>query len=149
MTAGGTVGWRAPECMLNPTSNPSASESDKSDPPSWVALSSGSSEEASKPLGPKITKAIDIFSAGCVFYYVLTGGMHPFGDRFVREMNIMKGNFRLDRLDAFGEEGVEAKDLIRRMIAKDPKKRCACTFGSSFCCGIDSCFETDRTLRQC
>ncbi|KAJ3037493.1 bifunctional endoribonuclease/protein kinase ire1 [Rhizophlyctis rosea] len=119
MTAGGTVGWRAPECML-PYGSASASESDKSDAPSWVALGDG---EKPGIVGPKITKAIDIFSAGCVFYYVLTGGSHPFGDRFVREVNILKGNFRLDKLDAMGEEGYEAKDLIKRMIAKDAKKR--------------------------
>ncbi|KAJ3267417.1 bifunctional endoribonuclease/protein kinase ire1 [Borealophlyctis nickersoniae] len=122
MTAGGTVGWRAPECMLNPSPSQSSSTiSDSSDPPSasWVPLSSSPPE----PKTPKITRKIDIFSAGCVFYYVLTGGGHPFGDRFAREMNIMKGNFRLDKLDGMGEEGVEAKDLIKRMIARDPKKR--------------------------
>ncbi|TPX65206.1 hypothetical protein SpCBS45565_g05324 [Spizellomyces sp. 'palustris'] len=102
MTAGGTLGWRAPECILSSTTT--TTETTPSDT-------------------PRITKAIDVFSAGCVFYYILTNGAHPFGDTYMREMNILKGNFRLDKLDLNGEEGYEAKDLIRRMISKDPTKR--------------------------
>lgn len=33
---------------------------------------------------------VDIFSAGCVLYYVLSGGDHPFGESFERELNIRK-----------------------------------------------------------
>ncbi|RKO93174.1 kinase-like domain-containing protein [Blyttiomyces helicus] len=101
-TAGGTVGWRAPECLL-------------------AAAANGREGDPDPAL--RITRAVDIFAAGCVFYYFLTGGGHPFGDRFGREVNIVKGNLRLDGLDLFGDEGVLAKDLIRRMIAKDPRRR--------------------------
>jgi hypothetical protein len=33
---------------------------------------------------------VDIFSAGCVLYYILSGGNHPFGQNFEREVNIRK-----------------------------------------------------------
>ncbi|KAI9099768.1 kinase-like domain-containing protein [Phlyctochytrium arcticum] len=131
VTAGGTVGWRAPECILAQQEGV-ANESESSDSSSgWVTLNGSAlptppSEKPTPKLAGKpirITKAVDVFSAGCVFYYVLTGGGHPFGDRFSREINILKGNFRLDKLDAFGVVGHEAKDLIRRMIVRDPTKR--------------------------
>ncbi|KAJ3342126.1 bifunctional endoribonuclease/protein kinase ire1 [Gonapodya sp. JEL0774] len=115
--SGGTIGWRAPECIAPDTGTPVAPEDD-----------SHSSNESSntKPVldsGRRITKAVDIFSAGCVFYYVLTDGDHPFGDRYLREGNILKGNYSVSRLDGMGEEGVEAMDLIERMIRLRPAER--------------------------
>lgn len=41
--------------------------------------------------GPQ-TSAVDIFSAGCVFYYVLSGGSHPFGESLYRQANILSGD---------------------------------------------------------
>jgi hypothetical protein len=35
----------------------------------------------------------------------------------------MKGNYRLDKLDRGVVDGVEAKDMIRRLVSKDPSKR--------------------------
>ncbi|XP_023375854.1 serine/threonine-protein kinase/endoribonuclease IRE2 [Pteropus vampyrus] len=37
------------------------------------------------------TSAVDVFSAGCVFYYVLSGGGHPFGESLYRQANILAG----------------------------------------------------------
>ena len=37
------------------------------------------------------TSAVDIFSAGCVFYYVLSSGSHPFGESLYRQANILAG----------------------------------------------------------
>lgn len=71
----------------------------------------------------RLTRSIDIFSLGCIFYYVLTGGEHPFGGRYEREMNILKGAVSLDRLDGLGEEALEVQDLIVRMVATDPRER--------------------------
>src|SRR4029434_10426102 len=42
------------------------------------------------------TCAVDIFSAGCVFYYVVSRGMHPFGDALRRQGNILSGVYTLD-----------------------------------------------------
>ncbi|KAJ3108810.1 bifunctional endoribonuclease/protein kinase ire1 [Physocladia obscura] len=115
-TAGGTIGWRAPECMINHKPEVPATTSESSEPSSqqWVLLAPSTKM--------RITKSIDVFSAGCVFYYYLTGGVHPFGDKYTREINILRGNYRLERLDSV-EGGFEAKELIRKMIFKDPKKR--------------------------
>lgn len=45
------------------------------------------------------TKKMDIFSAGCIFYYVLTRGKHPFGDNmFLRPANILRRKFTLRAL---------------------------------------------------
>ncbi|KAJ1562926.1 bifunctional endoribonuclease/protein kinase ire1 [Cladochytrium tenue] len=170
-TLGGTVGWRAPEIMLAaqrvqrhqsllassgpgviaaPDRPPEADDnvddpnatSDASDiAAQWIMLPQNAAL--------RITRAVDVFSAGCVAFYALTFGSHPFGDRFSREINILKGNHRLDRLDrldapppapvdstgagaaaattaaaAGGCVGAhEARDLVRRMIQRDPARR--------------------------
>lgn len=51
------------------------------------------------------TSAVDIFSAGCVFYYVVSGGQHPFGDSLRRQANILAGSYQLSCLqeEAHGE----------------------------------------------
>ncbi|KAE9450202.1 hypothetical protein C3L33_17889, partial [Rhododendron williamsianum] len=36
------------------------------------------------------TRAVDMFSLGCVLFYCITGGRHPFGDRLERDINIVK-----------------------------------------------------------
>jgi len=108
----GTVGWRAPEVLVA-GDNPVIADGDGS---------TGNQPSASGS-GNRITKAVDIFSAGCVFYYVLTGGDHPFGDRYERERNILRDAYDLDKLDSMGEDGLEAKDLITRMLAHQPKQR--------------------------
>lgn len=41
---------------------------------------------------------MDIFSSGCVFYYVLSGGLHPFGDQYRRQANIVAGDFDLEKI---------------------------------------------------
>lgn len=38
--------------------------------------------------------AVDIFSLGCVFYYVISGGKHPFGDSLRRQANILSGEYK-------------------------------------------------------
>ena len=56
------------------------------------------------------TLAVDIFSFGCVMYYVLTSGKHPFDDRDLldklrslnREGNIVKEKYSLDELTRAG-----------------------------------------------
>jgi serine/threonine-protein kinase/endoribonuclease IRE1 len=73
----------------------------------------------------RATRAIDIFSLGLVFFYVLTKGSHPFdcGDRYMREVNIRKGNYNLRPLEVLGDFTYEAKDLIASMLEQEPKRR--------------------------
>lgn len=49
------------------------------------------------------TVAVDIFSAGCVCYYVLSGGQHPFGSSFERQANIIAGDSKLDGLNGYSK----------------------------------------------
>ncbi|XP_015520215.1 serine/threonine-protein kinase/endoribonuclease IRE1 [Neodiprion pinetum] len=75
-------------------------------------------------IGERTTCAVDIFSLGCVFYYVLSGGKHPFGDPLRRQANILCGDSDLSVL-----QGISASDrelaliLIRAMIAGTPADR--------------------------
>ena len=41
------------------------------------------------------TAAVDVFSAGCVFYFVVSRGQHPFGDALRRQINILSGEYSL------------------------------------------------------
>lgn len=59
------------------------------------------------------TCAVDIFSLGCVYYYVLSKGHHPFGESFRRQANILQGEYNLDLLTANDEP---ARSLIEKMI---------------------------------
>ncbi|KAL0091485.1 kinase-like domain-containing protein [Phycomyces blakesleeanus] len=109
----GTSGWRAPELLagaLHATASETSHSSKGGNDPNTIG-------------SVKATRAIDIFSAGCVFYYVLSGGEHPFGNRFGRENNILKGVYDLSRLQSMGEDGVEAMDLIERMLSVQPHIR--------------------------
>ncbi|OXB64849.1 hypothetical protein ASZ78_006587 [Callipepla squamata] len=69
------------------------------------------------------TYTVDIFSAGCVFYYVVSEGSHPFGKSLQRQANILLGAYSLESLDAGRHEDVVARDLIEQMINMDPQKR--------------------------
>lgn len=46
------------------------------------------------------TTAVDIFSLGCVYYYVLSGGHHAFGDNLKRQANILSHEYSLSKLRA-------------------------------------------------
>ncbi|XP_027510053.1 serine/threonine-protein kinase/endoribonuclease IRE1 isoform X1 [Corapipo altera] len=69
------------------------------------------------------TYTVDIFSAGCVFYYVVSEGGHPFGKSLQRQANILQGAYSLEALDAGRHEDIVARDLIEQMINMDPQKR--------------------------
>jgi serine/threonine protein kinase len=53
----GSFGWQAPEILHNKNAN--------------------SPEEKTK-----ITKKVDIWSLGCLMFYVLSNSKHPFGDKY-------------------------------------------------------------------
>jgi serine/threonine-protein kinase/endoribonuclease IRE1 len=115
--AAGTSGWRAPELLVD----------DDIGPLSLASQHTESSEPAvvDPQTNRRATRAIDIFSLGCVFYYVLTRGSHPFdkNGKFMREANIVKGHFDLEELDRLGDYAFEADDLIRSMLSLDPRRR--------------------------
>ncbi|XP_012828622.1 PREDICTED: serine/threonine-protein kinase/endoribonuclease IRE1a [Erythranthe guttata] len=65
------------------------------------------------------TRAVDLFSLGCVLFFCMTGGRHPFGNRLERDINIVK-----NKLDLFLVEHIpEAVDLLLHLLDPDPERR--------------------------
>ncbi|KAG8991888.1 bifunctional endoribonuclease/protein kinase ire1, partial [Tulasnella sp. 427] len=124
--AAGTVGWRAPEILRGEVKldEPTLDLSSGGTPNSSVGGNgSGSGNGISRPGVTRLTKSVDVFALGCLFYYTLTNGEHPYGERFEREVNIVKNIKNLERLEPLGEEGTEAGDLITMMLDPDPRER--------------------------
>lgn len=69
------------------------------------------------------TCAVDIFSAGCVFYYVVSEGSHPFGKSLQRQANILLGTYSLDYLQTDKHGDIVARDLIEQMLSMEPQRR--------------------------
>uniref|UniRef100_A0A663F0M0 Serine/threonine-protein kinase/endoribonuclease IRE1 n=1 Tax=Aquila chrysaetos chrysaetos TaxID=223781 RepID=A0A663F0M0_AQUCH len=69
------------------------------------------------------TCAVDIFSAGCIFYYVVSGGQHPFGDSLRRQANILSGSYQLSCLQEDAHDKLVARELIAAMISPEPQHR--------------------------
>jgi serine/threonine-protein kinase/endoribonuclease IRE1 len=71
------------------------------------------------------TQKVDIFSLGCVFYYLMSKGEHPFGQHFERQSNIIAGRFNLKAIsrDLVQERFEEFEHMISMMIKSDPKLR--------------------------
>lgn len=65
------------------------------------------------------TRAVDLFSLGCVLFFCLTGGKHPYGDNLERDVNIVN-----NRKDLFLIENIpEAVDLFSLLLEPDPDLR--------------------------
>ncbi|EMD37006.1 hypothetical protein CERSUDRAFT_137409, partial [Gelatoporia subvermispora B] len=118
--AAGTVGWRAPEILRG-----EVKLDDSGTDESQSSRGSVGTSTASTPTGrpTRLTKSVDIFALGCLYYYVLTNGGHPFGERYEREANIMKNTKCLEGLERFGEEGSEGTDLINLMLSPEAYDR--------------------------
>ncbi|KAL6309426.1 hypothetical protein BKA93DRAFT_821733 [Sparassis latifolia] len=118
--AAGTVGWRAPEILRGEVKLEDTGTDD-----SQSSRSSVGTTTSGTPTGKstRLTKSVDIFALGCLYYYVLTNGSHPFGDRFEREVNILKNSKSLEGLERFGEEGSEGVDLISQMLSPEAYHR--------------------------
>jgi serine/threonine-protein kinase/endoribonuclease IRE1 len=97
-----TAGWRAPEMLCG---------DDKLD----IATNNSSSGASTICL----TKSVDIFALGCLFFYILTEGKHPYGNRFDRKANIIKEKKDLSLLSS----NEEAHDLITHMLRRQPSQR--------------------------
>ncbi|KAM9971852.1 hypothetical protein ACTFIW_011835 [Dictyostelium discoideum] len=68
----------------------------------------------------RMTKSVDIFSLGCILFYLFTNGQHPFGnDKLFRIYNIMLNKVNLELLG----HNLLACDLIKSMISNDESKR--------------------------
>ncbi|KAK6460628.1 hypothetical protein DFJ63DRAFT_320783 [Scheffersomyces coipomensis] len=122
--ASGTSGWRAPELLLNHDLSEISPDTISSIGSNTVNSGTAASTSSTLTGGKRLTKAIDIFSLGCVFFYILSGGSHPFGDRYLREGNIIKGEYDLSLLATkCPKDSHEAEDLVSSMITANPNKR--------------------------
>lgn len=68
-----------------------------------------------------LTTAVDVFTLGCLFFCVLTGGQHPFGTpSYFRDQRALAGHYDLTPLD---QQLPVAAVLIERMIQRMPDYR--------------------------
>ncbi|KAL0762185.1 hypothetical protein Bca101_078336 [Brassica carinata] len=62
------------------------------------------------------TRAVDLFGLGCVLFFCMTAGKHPYGDNFERDINILN-----DRKDLFLIESIpEAVHLLSGLLHPNP-----------------------------
>ncbi|KAI9565352.1 hypothetical protein GHT06_009144 [Daphnia sinensis] len=94
----GTPGWMAPELLKNMQDL----------------------ENGRKAAALYATTAIDVFPLGCVFFFFLTKGTHPFGNTMMRNANILMGKCNLTKL---GKKPVFMRGLIKEMISMNPDDR--------------------------
>jgi len=117
----GTDGWIAPELIdddyIQNGRHDSSNSKEKSN-------ESNTQVVPVNPVAKRVTKNVDIFSLGCVYYFVLSGGSHPFGDSIRRQVNIISNEYKLDKLlsSLFSEVHMQ-RILIEKMISNEPKKR--------------------------
>jgi len=118
----GSIGWTAPEVLLSEASLDTHSNSTNSNCNSNNHSSSqprrkhhrdllDSSDSSTTPGNSnntqqhRLTKSVDIFSGGCVIFYTLTNGEHPFGDPRERELMIARGQKSLSALNLYCNVG--------------------------------------------
>ena len=110
----GTVGWQAPEVLtLRWTA-------DKSQNSAFNAANSKECQSTEFHPSTQTSRSVDIFSLGCIFYSLLLPGLHPFGEWFEREANIMRNR---PNLDALKKISLESFYLVRSMLERSPKMR--------------------------
>ena len=123
----GTTGWKAPELIGQPRDADGKQSSTGNGTNTNNDNSSSSQEGSSNSSGVK--RAVDIFSLGCVFFYVLTNGAHPFDQadgevwHLERELNIKRDNSNLQPLRDLGADASEPLHLVEWMLAPRPELR--------------------------
>lgn len=60
------------------------------------------------------TTSVDIFSLGCVYYYILSGGQHAFGEALKRQANILSNECKMCHLKSSCSK--EEYKLVSSMI---------------------------------
>lgn len=74
----------------------------------------------------RTTYAVDLFSLGCLYYYVLSNGKHPFGDSIRRQANILAGKYDLSDLKGSNWQVQIQITLITALISAKPERRPSC-----------------------
>lgn len=70
----------------------------------------------------RLSKAVDIFTLGCLFYYIATR-QHPYGDTLLRQTNIIKGNCTPMSCDNNNIYQSEFIACFNGMNKQEPEKR--------------------------
>ncbi|KAJ1694757.1 hypothetical protein LUZ63_011455 [Rhynchospora breviuscula] len=65
------------------------------------------------------SRAVDLFSLGCILFFCITKGKHPFGEYFERDRNIIKNEFDLFLVDFIPE----AVHLLSLLLNPNPGMR--------------------------
>jgi serine/threonine-protein kinase/endoribonuclease IRE1 len=74
---------------------------------------------------------------GCLIFYCITKGKHPFGEYYERDMNILNNRFDLFVVDYIPE----ATHLISQLLQPDPEMRSIQVIARSYALiSISSCF---------
>ena len=149
----GTVGWQAPEVMA--TRWVASDASAKSGDSNAGHPNQDASALEFTSTNPRTSRAVDIFSLGCIFYSTLVPGFHPFGEWYEREANIVHNRPTIDALEHISPD---AFDLVKAMLSRDPRLRptakqiCEHPFfwnsgkKLSFLCDFSDRLETDTTV---
>ncbi|KAG6469066.1 hypothetical protein ZIOFF_073764 [Zingiber officinale] len=85
------------------------------------ATGSGSSgwQAPEQLLHGRQTRAVDLFSLGCILFFCITKGKHPFGNHFERDSNIVKNHMDLFLVDHIPE----AEHLLCQLLHPEPQMR--------------------------
>ncbi|CAN1215529.1 Serine/threonine-protein kinase/endoribonuclease IRE1a [Linum perenne] len=65
------------------------------------------------------TRSLDLFGLGCILFFCITSGGHPFGEPLERDINIVNNRLDLSLLEHFPE----AENLISILVNPDPELR--------------------------
>ncbi|CAN6875769.1 unnamed protein product, partial [Brassica oleracea] len=80
---------------------------------------SSSSNLGWRPVDKSVTYALDMFSFGCILFYSLSGGLHPFGDEKNCVKHIASNQPSLSEINHLPE----AKQLVRGLLNSNPESR--------------------------
>lgn len=116
----GTSGWKAPELISQPR------ETESRHSQSGSVNGTNGSESASNGSPSGVKRAADIFSLGCLFFWMLTDGIHPFEDdngwTQLRELNIKRDHKNMGVLERWND-AYEPMQLITSMLEHQPEHR--------------------------
>jgi serine/threonine protein kinase len=143
----GTIGWQAPEIIQGSRKKNNIARTGESPVPTVASVhlpvnappfpDSGApldtdilnvpeqslelptNELSEEQLNNRRTLNVDVFSLGCVYYYTISLGKHPFGEWYEREANIVNNRMNLSDIERFPD----AFDLISSMIHYDTSCR--------------------------
>ena len=114
--AAGTAGWRAPEMLQ--CEDDELESLDILGTSDDITMSSLGSSSSTSTTCQCLSKSIDIFALGCLYYYILTRGGHPYG-LFDRQANIIEEIKDLSLISS----NEEAHELIIHMLHRQPSQR--------------------------